>query len=342
MKPLQLFVKTAVRLFHPKNRNSTTLITNRKSLWRALRSKESFGNVAIIAGDKTDLLAVISFVRRKGAQVVFQQIVQNAEDFCLADDLLAANQIILAVFDGGGYKLRSSILQSCKATHGELPEITSPSYPYDPFVEDELFVTVIQNLAEKTEWDTAFWATWKSYGVFQLLRMALRLPGDCFEFGCYRGYSAAFLAETMEVFGVQGKKVFLFDTWGGMPSSHRLADNFYQAGNFSDTSLERIQRTLKPWQPVFEFVRGDICATLPRQTRRDLCYGRIDVDLYEPARVVLETVYEWVVDGGVVYLDDYVSASTVGERLAVDEFLWRRRERPFYMLGDRAYIIKGV
>ena len=75
---------------------------------------------------------------------------------------------------------------------------------------------------------------------------------------------------------------------------------------------------------------------------RPLCFVRIDVDLYAPARAAVERVYDWVVPGGILYFDDYVSEKTVGERLAVDEVLKGKKERPFYMLGDRAYIIKGI
>ena len=43
-----------------------------------------------------------------------------------------------------------------------------------------------------------------------------------------------------------------------------------------------------------------------------------------------------------IYFDDYVSEKTIGQRIAVDEVFAERSERPFYMLGDRAYIVKGV
>ena len=97
-----------------------------------------------------------------------------------------------------------------------------------------------------------------------------------------------------------------------------------------------------PWSYRFEYRKGDIVKTLPTQKPCQLCYARIDVDLYEPAKVALDTIYDWVIPGGIIYFDDYVSVFTVGERIAIDEVLKRCIEKPFYNIGDRAYIIKGV
>lgn len=313
-------------------------IADSESLRRALEGK-SLTNVGIIAREGREMRSLSQLVQNKGAKVVFQHVLtDNCEDVDLSN-IDQVEQIVLAVFDTAVYRLRYRILQSLR---GGTTEIIAPAYPYQPLVEDDWFNKIITNLADKTEWDVAFWQSWKSYGVYQLLRLALRLEGDCYEFGCYRGYSAAFLAETMQVLNVRNKKIVLFDTWEGMPSSDKAADSFYRSGDFADTALETVQRALKPWQDRFEYIQGDICQTLPLQRPRPLCYARIDVDLYAPARVALETIYDWVVEGGIVYLDDYVSEKTVGERLAVDEVLADRPERPFYMLGDRAYIIKGV
>jgi hypothetical protein len=45
----------------------------------------------------------------------------------------------------------------------------------------------------------------------------------------------------------------------------------------------------------------------------------IDVDVYEPTKIILETLWDKVVKGGVVVLDDY--GTVEGETKAVDEFV---------------------
>jgi SAM-dependent methyltransferase len=249
--------------------------------------------------------------------------------------------IILAIFNPTVYRLRYLFTKLLASEHSI--EVIAPSYPYDPLNEDETFNLIVNNLLAKTDFDKSFFNTYANYGAYQLLRMALRYPGDCMEFGCYYGQSASFLAETMEVLKIdRNKRIFLFDTWEGMPSSNKAADGYYKKGDFSDTSLEKIQKTLAPWSNRFEYVKGDIVKTLPAVKPCQLCYARIDVDLYEPAKVALNTIYDWIIPGGIVYLDDYISVYTVGERIAIDEVLENYVEKPFYNVGDRAYIIKGV
>ena len=44
----------------------------------------------------------------------------------------------------------------------------------------------------------------------------------------------------------------------------------------------------------------------------------VDTDIYEPAKVALEYLYDRVVKGGIIVSDDYTVA---GETKAIDEFL---------------------
>lgn len=245
---------------------------------------------------------------------------------------------VIAVFAPEVYALRQALLQVTSAVKRSTV-VLAPTYPYDPRYEDQDFVDICHELETKTPWKQDFWQSWKSYGVFQLLLEAPDLPGDCIEFGCFRGYSSSFLAEMIQRTG-QKKTVHLFDTWEGMPGSQPFADNFYQSGDFADTSLEQVKSVHKPWSDTFQYWRGDICKTVKVFPPTKLCYVRIDVDLYEPTLAALKAVFECLVPGGILYLDDYVSQKTVGERLAVDKFLRERPERVRYLLGDRAYVRK--
>ena len=72
-------------------------------------------------------------------------------------------------------------------------------------------------------------------------------------------------------------------------------------------------------------VKGWFQDTLPeyREQVGDIAVLRIDGDWYESTKCCLENLYEQVVDGGYVILDDY---ALVGCRKAVDEFFENREE----------------
>jgi len=72
----------------------------------------------------------------------------------------------------------------------------------------------------------------------------------------------------------------------------------------------------------FELVKGDILKTLPEYVERNpqlkISLLHIDTDIYEPSKIILEILYDKVVTGGVIVLDDYGTFS--GETKAVDDF----------------------
>lgn len=93
-------------------------------------------------------------------------------------------------------------------------------------------------------------------------------------------------------------------------------------------------------------MQGDICITVESylnenpQTKISLLH--IDTDIYEPAKVGLEKLFDRVVRGGVIIFDDY--AIVEGETMAVDEFFsdkeYRIKKFPFSH-AKPSYIVKG-
>lgn len=72
-----------------------------------------------------------------------------------------------------------------------------------------------------------------------------------------------------------------------------------------------------------ELVQGNIMESLPEFLRQHpylrIALLHIDTDVYEPAKLGLELLWERVVKHGVVVFDDY--GTVEGETVAVDEFL---------------------
>lgn len=75
-----------------------------------------------------------------------------------------------------------------------------------------------------------------------------------------------------------------------------------------------------------ELVEGNICNTVMQYVEEHpylrIALLHIDTDVYEPTMAGLENLYERVVKGGVIILDDY--AVIEGETRAVDDFFVTR------------------
>jgi len=69
-------------------------------------------------------------------------------------------------------------------------------------------------------------------------------------------------------------------------------------------------------------IPGDICLTVPEFASRNkdlkIALLNIDVDIYEPAVVVLQHLYPMVAKGGIILLDDYNKFP--GETKAVNDY----------------------
>jgi len=93
-----------------------------------------------------------------------------------------------------------------------------------------------------------------------------------------------------------------------------------------------------------ELVEGDVTKTLPQYIKEHpefkISLLNLDVDIYEPSKVILQELYPRVVKGGVIILDDY--GIFPGETTAVDDYFKGQdikiRKFPFCMTPS--YIVK--
>jgi hypothetical protein len=75
------------------------------------------------------------------------------------------------------------------------------------------------------------------------------------------------------------------------------------------------------------FVKGKVEHTLPYPDINEIALLRLDTDWYESTKHELETLYDKLVSGGVLIIDDYGHWS--GARKAVDEFIEKRNLKLF-------------
>jgi hypothetical protein len=125
------------------------------------------------------------------------------------------------------------------------------------------------------------------------------------------------------------RKIIAFDIFGKFPDANFEKDIVFrnkfveEAGEHSISDLELMAIYTKlGLSENIRLVPGDIAETIPKfvlenpQIRIALLH--VDVDLYEPTKVVLENLYPMVVKGGVIILDDY--GAFPGANQAIEEY----------------------
>lgn len=175
--------------------------------------------------------------------------------------------------------------------------------------------------------------------VYQMRHLVKKLDeegieGAVVETGCWRGGLGAHVATL-------GRKVWLFDSFEGLPALEEqdaidaerlniplnLKVGFIKTDDFY--AREIAERLCV--QPTI--IRGWFCDTLPQYKEKigPIAILRLDGDTYASTKEALENLYEKVVPGGVIVIDDYDSWD--GCRAALYEFFVRNNISPIIKRG---------
>ncbi|MCU1644036.1 MAG: hypothetical protein JWN03_4311 [Nocardia sp.] len=167
--------------------------------------------------------------------------------------------------------------------------------------------------------------------------LRLDVPGAFVEAGVWRGGAGFVMAETLRRAGEADRKVWMFDSFEGLPAPTEVDGGRAQA---------YIRDTTSPWyQDNCRADYDDVVAAAQRlgfteQTRiikgwfditvpahaaaiGPIAVLRIDCDWYDPVLTCLNTLFDQVSEGGIVIIDDYFYYA--GAAVAVHEFVGRRR-----------------
>lgn len=169
------------------------------------------------------------------------------------------------------------------------------------------------------------------------------VEGAVVECGVWRGGSMHAVARVLDSMGDHARDLYLFDTFDGMTeptekdlrtgdqrSARELMDVSEKAtkGIWAYASLEDVKQGFEtvpyPAERV-HYVPGKVEDTVPGEAPERISLLRLDTDWYESTLHELDHLYDRLVPGGVLIIDDY--GSWQGSKQATDEFLERTGAR---------------
>ena len=211
--------------------------------------------------------------------------------------------------------------------------------------------------SKKWDYENGFYLTCETgrIGKFlnhlEIYKKIIGLAGDVLEFGVYKGASLIRLISFRDLLeNSSSRKVIGFDAFGKFPkdlnlkSDRSFVEKFEGAGGFGISKQELELHLESKGVTNYELIEGNIEKSLPAFVKQHpslkISLLHIDVDVYEPTKVILENLWDKVVRGGIVMLDDY--GIVEGETKAVDEFFQNQNvilQKPQYY-NIPCYIIK--
>jgi O-methyltransferase len=178
----------------------------------------------------------------------------------------------------------------------------------------------------------------RCYMLISLARYARHLLGDFAECGVWNGGTALLLARILG--STAQKKLFLFDSFQGLPKVDGEKDRWFFEGQYAANSVESVKSLLLDFQTVVDIRCGWIPQSFVGLEERRYAFAHLDVDLYQSTLDCCAYFYPRLVSGGVLLFDEYAFAAAQGERDAVDEFFADKPESPITLPTGQAMILK--
>jgi O-methyltransferase len=162
---------------------------------------------------------------------------------------------------------------------------------------------------------------WRVYVACWAAQQAARLPGDFVECGTNTGIYARAILDYVD-FPKLGKTFYLLDTFAGIPDSQvtaaeRAAKGDYNAAYFDCWDL--VQRTFGSFECV-RLVKGMVPDTLPEIRSERVAFASIDMNVAKPEIDAIEYLWDRLVPGAIVLIDDYGWPRHEAQKSAWDTF----------------------
>jgi len=190
---------------------------------------------------------------------------------------------------------------------------------------------IVQLLKTIHKEDRSLLSAFEAFYVYSLARAQADKPGDFAEVGVYKGASAKLIAEAKG-----DKKLRLFDTFEGLPPSHKFDRGVHQVGQYA-CSLESVQEYLKDYSNL-EYHQGVFPESASQVESSTYSFVHFDVDLYEGTLGCLEYFYPRMERGGIMLSHDY--GLLAGVEQAFQEFFADKPENIIEQPTTQCMVVK--
>ena len=167
---------------------------------------------------------------------------------------------------------------------------------------------------------------------YELYKSIINVPGHVIECGVFKGASLVRFCTFRELLeNPFSRKIIGFDAFGKFPQQDAEEDQEFvrqfESSAGDGIPIEELEKvfTHKGFEN-YELIQGDVEQTIPTYVANHpelkISLLHIDVDVYKPSITILNHLFDRVVVGGLIVLDDY--GTVAGETKAIDEFFARK------------------
>jgi Macrocin-O-methyltransferase (TylF) len=169
---------------------------------------------------------------------------------------------------------------------------------------------------------------WRVHVALWAARCAAKLPGDFVECGVNRGFLSSAIMELLN-WDTLAKTFFLLDTFSGIDPRYVTESERSEGilekneanirSGFYVTAPDEVIGNFAEWKNI-EIIVGPIPETLNRITATAIAFMSIDMNCSPPEVAAMEFLWDRLVPGAFVVLDDYAYRGYREQKLGMDRF----------------------
>jgi hypothetical protein len=169
---------------------------------------------------------------------------------------------------------------------------------------------------------------WRVHVGLWAASAAAKLPGDFVECGVNRGFLSSAIMQYLD-WNTQDRLFFLLDTFSGLDLRYVTEEELQKGAvdknataiesGFYTVDIEPVRRNFAEWKNVV-IVPGAIPETLAQITSERIAFASVDMNCSPPEVAAMEHLWDRLVPGAMVVLDDYAYAGYRTQKVAMDRF----------------------
>ena len=186
------------------------------------------------------------------------------------------------------------------------------------FLDDPDFMRAFNAIAQSPTEQSLLW---RLHVFCWCARNGLRRDGDFVECGVFEGFSVAVAAQLLD-FAHTRRRWYLYDTFAGIPPD-QIGTGHVSPQAYADPNLfGRVEARFEKY-PNIEVIQGRVPEVLAEVAPQRIAFLHLDMNSAQAEVGALEILYERVVEGGQILLDDYGWLTYREQKAAEDLFFGR-------------------
>lgn len=172
------------------------------------------------------------------------------------------------------------------------------------FLSDENFMRSYQDNARNDQERSLIW---RLHTLTWAAESTAHLAGDFVECGTFKGACASMICQYMN-FAELDKKFYLYDTFEGLHDDYSTAEERQAWHVYSDYNGDELYKEVRSRfekYPNVEVIRGVVPESFEQACPEKIAFMHIDMNAEKAEIAALDALFDKMVPGGILVLDDF-------------------------------------